>query len=180
MFTCTNRPANFVGQHRGPCNLIGSARCVWEDLRDSPYKEAPSVGCNDAGVYAPRMLHWVSMHKEFFEPAVALRRYHYPDEPFITHAWKKNARAVDYVWFSDIVPDTSGCFGVMMALMFGFSPVIMCGIPLDDSGRFHAPHTESRVGAYVTTNDTWAWLKREHGRKIRSMSGRSRELFGAP
>lgn len=189
-----NEGAIWVDASRGPVNVIGAGRSVWNDLAESPYPLAPSIGVNVGGVFAPRMLHWVSMHKEFFRWALPMQKYQrlsptsnmlkigngpLEGDP-VTHAWKKDAAGVDYVWFGEIVPDTSGCFAAMLAILFGFSPVVLCGVPLDDGGRFYDPHEVDRKGAYVETNDTWKWLRREHGGQIRSMSGRTREWFGRP
>jgi len=186
MFVCTNREPHFVGGASGPVNVLGSARGCWDDLAASPYQDVPTIACNVAGCFAPRLLHWVSMHRRMFATCMPLRDMTITEDHdrrlgrgmTFTHCWKKHAEQADFVWFGDMVPDTSGCFAAMLALHFGYSPIVLCGVPMDGSGRFHAPHEEVRE--YPETNDTWAWLRREHGDKIRSMSGRTREWFGAP
>jgi hypothetical protein len=186
MMECVNREDTLARSGRGPANVLGSARCAWADLAASPYQQAPTIAANVAGCFAPRLLHWVSMHREIFPACMPLRRLTLSEDhknrlgrgPVITHAWRKHGELVDFVWLSEIVPDTSGCLAAMLALHFGYDPIVLCGVPLDDAGRFHAPHDERR--SYPPANGTWAWLQREHGPRLRSMSGRTRELFGAP
>ena len=177
-------------KYSGPVNVLGSGRGVWDDLAKSPFQNAPTIAVNVAGIFAPRLIHWASVHREFFPAAIPLRKLtlaqDYNNEldkrEVFTHAWNPDNResCVDFNWSGDVVPDTSGCFAVMLAIEFGFSPIVMCGIPLDDSGRFHAPYCENRKDAYRVTNDTWAWLRETYGDKVRSMSGLTMEWFGKP
>lgn len=186
MLTCVNQHSLLGGSGHGPVNVLGSARGVWEDLAASPCQAAPTIAANVAGCFAPRLLHWVSVHREIFPACWPLRCLTLSEDhgnklgrgPVFTHAWRHAGERVDYAWLSEVVPDTSGCLAAMLALHFGYAPVVLCGIPLDDSGRFHAPHDEER--SYPETNDTWAWLREKHGDRLRSMSGRTRDWFGAP
>ena len=176
MLNCINGTAP---KGTGPVIIIGSGRSVWDDLAAVPYPTAPCIGVNTAGVFCPRMLHWVSMHRELFAPLIPAREYHWPKETtYTTHAWRHNAAGVQCVWDGSPVPDTSGCLGLMLALQWGYSPVILCGITLSDSGRFHDPYSVGRVEAYRPVNDTWAWLRKQYGSHIRSMSGLTRQWFG--
>ena len=186
MLTCVNQEDCFAGSGRGAVNVLGSARCVWDDLAASPYQAAPTIAANVAGAFAPRLLHWVSVHREMFPACWPMRRLTLSEDhrnrlgrgPAFTHAWRHAGEQVDYAWLSDVVPDTSGCLALMLALHCGYAPIVLCGIPLDESGRFHAPRDEER--SYAETNDTWAWLRKTHGDSGRWTSERPRGWFGAP
>ena len=80
---------------------------------------------------------------------------------------------------------TSGLGAVMAGIFMGYQKIILCGIPLDDSGHyFDPPWVTSKFTTEVPQAagelKWWNQLPEVHRKRIRSMSGRTREMFGAP
>lgn len=170
-----------TGLYRGPLRIVGSARCVWEDLQAAPFPKAPIMALNWTGIFLREALHWASIHREICAPIVTARdAFHRPvrADPLLTHAWKKPAPGVHSVWFGDVAPDFTGCFSVMLALTLGYSPIILCGVPMDTSGHYYDAIDVSHKDL-SPTNDSWYMLAREHANDIHSMSGWTRKLFDA-
>lgn len=173
--------ADLSGSCRGPLRIVGSARCTWDDLRAAPFQDAPVMALNWTGIFLPDVMHWASLHREICAPILAAREaYHKlkPQRQMITHAWKKSAPGVDCVWFGDIAPDFSGCFAVMLALTLGYSPIVLCGVPMDASGHYYDAH-DALAKDLSPTNDSWYALAREHAHEVFPTSGWTRELFDA-
>ena len=82
---------------------------------------------------------------------------------------------------------TSALGAVYTGLALGYNEVILCGIPLDDSGHyFETPATPSSFSKQVPpkgNGEIKYWQKARDEvfmNKVRSMSGRTAELLGAP
>jgi len=129
------------------------------------------------------------LHREAFAPLIPAQRYLMSKDgriradgvstlplKTISHSWKKPAPGVQCTWFGDLAPDFSGCFATMLALTLGYSPVILCGIPRDDSGHFYEP-LDIPTASYPVTNDSWYAIARAHAHEVFSMSGWTRDLF---
>ena len=99
---------------------------------------------------------------------------------FMGHSHVK-AKHVHHVWsFADNLGSTS-MFAVKVGLFLGYSAVVLCGVPYDDSGRFFDPPGASKD--YVKHNKWAPWEKfAENGfdGRVKSMSGKTRELLGEP
>lgn len=81
---------------------------------------------------------------------------------------------------------TSGFNAVLTGLALGYEEIILAGIPLDDSGHyFDPPWVTTKFTKEVPTLDGelkhWAEANRVlfQGR-VKSLSGRTREVLGAP
>jgi hypothetical protein len=77
---------------------------------------------------------------------------------------------------------TSAMFGALVAERLGYERIILCGCGLTKEGRFCEP-------PWATTHDYWetddgpAWIRARDAGELshcRSMSGRTREVLGAP
>lgn len=172
---------DLTGAHSGPLRIVGSARCVWDDLQRAPFPEAPIMALNWTGIFLRDAVHWASLHREICAPIVAARdAFNRPvrAQPMHAHTWKKNAPGVDTVWFGDVPPDFTGCFAVMLALTLGYSPIVLCGVPMDSSGHYYDA-LDAQHKALGPTNDSWYALAREHAHELYSMSGWTRALFDA-
>jgi len=137
------------------------------------------MALNWTGIFMREATHWASIHREICAPILAAREaFHRPvrARPIHAHAWKKPAPGVQSVWFGDTQPDFSGCFAVMLALTLGYSPIILCGVPMDTSGHYYDA-LDGEHKDLSPTNDSWYMLAREHAHEVFSMSGWTRQLF---
>lgn len=84
---------------------------------------------------------------------------------------------------------TSGLGAVLVGLGLGYDSIVLCGLPLDDGPHNGEPHwrkcafkTAEAAGSVVTgMNSHWKRaIDLAFDKKVRSMSGRTREWLGAP
>jgi hypothetical protein len=182
-----------AGTFSGRAIVCGSGRCLWDDLKAVGEIQADYVAVKQAGLYLPfRFKHWANAHGERFQWMVPLRHEGYyfrgmdnghrgvhPQKlGAILHA-EKSWPLVDHVWPTRMT-GTSALFAVRVALALGYEEVILCGVPLDTSGRFYAAPWDRGIDLNVVDMKEWeAYVPAFDGR-VKSMSGRTRELLGGP
>lgn len=190
-----------AGKYQGK-NLIicGDAHCVWRDLEmfgardNAPPGKVRKDGwdvmvVNSLGITFPgRIHHWYSNAPRVIHAAIAARRDEYTREfsrEWLTHSCNVGA---DYRW-----PwgghGTSGLGAVIVGIALGYSRIVLCGMPLDDGPHNGEPHWRttkfaSSEAAGSKTDDRDAHWKSAIGlafeKKVKSMSGRTRDWLGAP
>lgn len=170
------RPPPSITGDDGPVPSIGGA-------------PRPSViATNAAGVYYPGHVdHWVTLHPEWW---LGL-----PDS---MPGWMDQRRIrggnLDAVRWSDralphwaqwnvdrITPrwrGTSGLLAVKVAVELGFPRIVLCGIPMEDRGHFDEP-AKGFAGA-TTFQTEWKQVMHHFDGRVRSMSGWTRKVHGAP
>lgn len=177
-----------AGTKSGPLLVCCTAACVWDDLRSFNYDGYDVMAIADMMTYFPGPLaHGVSLHDDWMMSYAFQQFYrgsHANWPPMKTHSGistKKNDW-VKYVWPLHRDGGTSGLFGVLIGLLMGYDRIVVAGSPLDDGPHFWEP----------------PWIKREfYGRptilkewerardavfdgRVKSLSGNTRELLGAP
>jgi hypothetical protein len=186
-----------VGLFGGKLIVCASGRSLWHDLTavDKVWGngECDVMAVKTAGLFIPfDFQHWAGQHGERFQWMVPLRGYHFhkgmpyreckarvhSDEswPFVTDIWRGKCHG------------TSGLFAVRVALALGYDEIVLCGMPLDGSGRFYdAPWAngggigKSPVTQQADLRDMTEWercAKSMFNGRVKSMSGKSRELLG--
>lgn len=164
--------------------VLGGASCLWDDVEAlralMDVDAALIVACNDAGAHWPgRLDHWVTLHPEQLEARKAKRaELGYP-EGFMTwtrlypYGLKERERMADHA--IDTWGGGSGLHATKVALIHAERPVL-CGIPMTKTPHFN------RNGKPWNPDPYWApWPNNlERLRNVRSMSGRTRDLLGAP
>jgi hypothetical protein len=174
--------------------VLGGAASVWDDLA-----QARALGTfdavfavNDAAAAYPGEIEWMAtLHPEHLHRWLTEReRGGYPRPRFLAaHAgngYDTERRAgirLDYqtpeCWPGlSSSSGSSGLFATKVAIEKGFDRVVLCGVPMDPQ----APHFFDPQPWQAGINFWEAWeLALPHLRdKVRSMSGRTRELLGAP
>lgn len=160
---------------------LGGARCVWDDLAAAEALLAGRprlvVACNDAGRdYQGRLDAWVTLHPEKF---ARWRRGRCGNSDYLA-ATRLSAQATPD---AEVVPErwpaTSGIYAAQVAIeRMAADGVILCGVPMDAAEEhYHQP------GSWDDAPRYWRSVLRAHaevGDRIRSMSGKTRELFGIP
>lgn len=166
---------------------LGGAYCVWEDILafekiyGKPW-DGLVIAANDIGCHWPRDLdHWVSLHAYKFEKWIALRKEQGFEDGYVTWGCKPDDQFPDYrlsAWGGG----SSGMFAAQVALELGCTRVVLMGIPMTQTPHF-AETKESFHVVWVAANAHWrAWgqCRERFGDNVRSMSGKTRELFGEP
>lgn len=80
---------------------------------------------------------------------------------------------------------TSGLFATQVGLKLGYEKIILCGIPLDRSAHFYDfPGVDWGGCDDMAVSMTWEmWIAqetKERLNKLRSMSGKTKQMFGEP
>lgn len=165
--------------------VLGGAMRVWRDLAalenllGAPWP-GPVVAANDAGtVWHRRLDHWVTLHPENMKrwketrAALGLRpagRHWAHREHLYVDTWSRQR--------APFVGGSSGLFAVWVATAeLGFDGAVLCGVPMD-GGR-----NEFTGKPWVDFNRYRAGWERNAATLrplVRSMSGWTREQFGAP
>lgn len=188
-------PAQIVGSESGRVVICGSGRCLWNDLLALPSwatSDAHYMAVKQAGIYLPlRFKHWVGAHGERFQWMVPLRREGYYFHGFdaegrrgvkpqklgaLIHS-EKSWPLVTHVWPSRMT-GTSALFAVRVALALGYDEVVLCGVPLDRTGRFYDAPWDEGVDLNVVDMKEWEEYLPVMKDRVKSMSGRTRELLG--
>lgn len=169
--------------------VIGSAACVWEDLRryDEKHAQQDRMAVNDMMAYYPgRLQYGVTLHGNKLPGWVFGQEYRATmgGWPLLEVHSNLHWPRIDQVWPLQRDGGTSGIFGAIIGLLMGYDKVILAGIPADGSPRFFDPpwqfHPQFSL-EHVFVEWTRLYesvpLARE---QIRSLSGRTKELWGEP
>lgn len=167
------------------CLVLGAASCLWDDV-----EAALKVGEYDAviaaklgGVAWPGELHaWVTLHPDWMPDYRSRRKARGYPEPREVVAHKPGPgidRIAESRWPEQKYRSgASGMFAAKVALDDGFDRVVLCGIPMDQQvGRIDGRKTWPAANTYRQA--VTLALPRLKG-KVRSMSGWTREVLGAP
>jgi len=160
-----------------PWLIVGSAKCVYDDLRNLN-EFGPVIAVNRAMYELPISPDvGVTLH---YENTREFAR-HYNGRLFCSHG-------TDYV--TDVLPvryewknGTSGLYAVQVALHLGAKNIIMAGCPIDDSTHFNVERGLSKGIPWQLEMHRKPWrdyADELRARGVRSMSGWSRGLLGGP
>lgn len=164
--------------------VLGSAECMMHDVQqiaEWAHETKPLIiAVNDAGWLWPGPLdHWVTLHAENL-PAWQKKR---PPDGYRTWSRPKPDGIETDHRLSHWGVGSSGLFAVTVALHLGCERVVLCGMPMDsrpyacEHAKWDDVWPESEVGIH---RDGWTYhLPKMEGR-VKSLSGWTRELLGAP
>lgn len=121
--------------------------------------------------------HWASLHPEHFYFGNIWMR-----DMYITHGERQHPET-QYVW--PINGDgSSGLLATKIAMLLGYSRIILCGIPLDDVRRYYDhPEMVYRMAdpaILMAWDDFKGAIGPEEGKRIIGLSGYPKQLFGGP
>ncbi len=161
--------------------VVGSGRCVWEDLYGYP-DDGWILTVNDMVAYYPGPVRhaFSNDHKQLPHWFNGRRRAY-------TQKWGKNIQI--HTLMKSSAPGmtmwpfpgngTSGLNAAYVALALTTGKVTLAGIPIDDEGHFYDPPWIKSNFTNEATDRVW-----EHARdnvfdgRVRSLSGRSRDILG--
>lgn len=166
--------------------VFGGAACIRQDLARVPRDWADiRVAVNDIGTRVGRLDHWCSLHPDRFDRWESQRAALGLNDsyqlwtrvpPYPVHKRIGRCRQTRH-WGGG-----SGLLAVKVALEQGADRVLLCGMPLSRSPHFTA---QTEWGGEPWP-EWWKflgdWASRYHVLKdrVRSMSGNTRDMFGAP
>lgn len=179
-----------AGSRCGTVVIAASGPQLWDDLAALEGREFDLMAVNEAGIYIPaRPQHWVSLHPEKFQWMLPLRRDVsfgpaglHVGVPIHTHSVRACA-GVMHVWPTSYVSVRDGGSGLAacrIALGLGYEVGILAGMPIDGSRHFFDPPGPQGLDFGVYLGAFRAAARNEFRGRIRSMSGKTRELLGAP
>lgn len=180
-------PLKWVDAESGPCIVVGGGRCVWNDIQRAQRFARSVITINDITMHLPMKIDHVYSNDHLWLPKWKAARRDMLEKQFgETGPTHSNTVGGDITW-----PwpghGSSGLGATYTALALGYSPVVLCGIPLDDSGHyFDPPWVESNFLREVPLkgNSTMKYWHDARERvfqgKVFSMSGRTRDLLGEP
>lgn len=166
--------------------VLGGAGCLWEDVEAASALIHPAdcliVAVNDAGVWWPgRLDAWVTMHADEMPYRIRKRTELGHPAGFTTWTRPYPRGMEDREAHCDRViggwgGGSSGLVAVGVAIQHRCS-VILCGVPLDERPHFN------RTGAWEGAagfREGWTDRSEALAPLVRSLSGWTRETFGAP
>lgn len=162
---------------------LGGADCVWDDVAASEALLGEAwwdivVACNDAGAAWPERLdHWVSLHPDKLEHVWKPRREGNQDYETWSnlHRGDKDPGPTDH--HLENWGGSSGLFCVTVALEVGADRIVVCGMPMESQPHFHGINPWEEWSSF---RQAWEDHHEEMDGRVRSMSGWTRQLLGAP
>jgi hypothetical protein len=166
------------------CCVVGDGGSAVEDLLVFRAYNVPAeyVAVNLAGRLLEhlgiRVDHWATLEPQFF--AAESRRL---GDALAKHTGEDLVETgFDFYW-SKRPPGwdgTGGLFAAKIALAMGFERIVLCGIPMDDSGHWYSKNDDTR-GLEIFIQPWVDFATRlDVINRVRSLSGRTRQLLGAP
>lgn len=174
-----------IKKYEGNLLIVGGARCVWDDLKDFPINHYDVMTINDITMHFPcRITHVYSNDHYMLEHWVNARRPRYKKdfgENIKIHTCNKKFHS--WPW-----PGTgsSGLNACYTGLALGYDSIVLAGIPLDDEGHYwEASWMKSNFTKEVPDKDGeikyWGTANRDIFKgRVKSLSGRTKELLGSP
>ena len=198
-------PPWIAGQYAGKSlMIIGCGRNVWEDLTHYPrYQYGPMqkpydpmvyhafdvMAINEIGMYLPHVDHWVSMHDDVLRHLSEIRKQLglaetmlHSNTPLRPDTHCACCGGMVY-WHLAAALGCSGLLAVHIAVLLGYEAILLAGIPADNHGNFYHPATMGGTHGVVRAKERWeAAIRRVPAiaQRVRSLSGWTRELLGAP
>lgn len=193
--TLRDWPEDMVGRFAG-CRLIicAGASCVWDDIaRLGIAKEREKwhfMAVNDILMHLPmRVRHAYSNDHRMLPKWLAARRPQYQrkheDINFVhTNRAEGIKGIISWPWPGH---GTSLLGATYTGLAMGYDPIVICGGPLDNSPSYFSPSWERRNFEREVPDREhrgmafWQAARNKCFRnRVRSMSGRTRDLLGGP
>ena len=169
------------------CVVLGTAPCMWDDLRRVPAR-LDVVAVNRAGwLYLDPIVLWVSIHGPCLVSYIEQRRALGADMNFTAYGnFAENEESGDVIrWNRPNGGGSSSLFATRIALEIGYERVVLAGVPLEGATTI-SDHDGTEIveewsaAGFGVYHGGWKKAHDEIARYVRSMSGWTRETFGEP
>lgn len=162
----------------GTALVCGAAASLLEDysLAKDLRPDADTIIINDVSEIL-RGDHLYSLHPE---KLLRWRKWQFDtfDNIITTHSYKEPA---DHIWPDSGSKGSSGWSGAKLALLMGYTDVILCGVPLDPMPYTkRGPSQDFVMNAGLKIYRQGVMDDLDWHDKVTSMSGWTRELLGEP
>ena len=169
------------------CVVLGTAPCMWDDLRRTP-DGLDVVAVNRAGWLCLKPITlWVSIHGANLVGFIEKRRGLGANMTFDAYGnFAANEESGDVIrWNRPNGGGSSSLFATRIALELGYERVVLVGVPLvGDTTISDRDNTEIveewSAAGFGVYRGGWEKVRSEIADNVRSMSGWTRETFGAP
>lgn len=177
-----------IAAHPEYALCLGGADCVWDDvlaweeMYGKPW-DGLVIAANDVGAHWPRDLHhWVTLHPNRLMKWQVLRRRNGFSDGYQSWGGKRRGEFRNVTILEPWSTGSSGMLAVQVAQHVGCQRAILCGIPMTSTGHFGESAEGFGPTWYAAAGHWRAWpdMKFRMEPWVRSMSGRTRELLGAP
>lgn len=159
-----------------PLVILGGGRCVWDDYALIHSIPHDIMAINDIGMHVPSPLtHWYSNDAAMLPRWAACRRYEGVGRLHTNNGAGVAVRHDIRLW--SLTGGNSGINAVHVGFGLGYDNITVCGIPLDGSGWYFSPPWE--ISHYDNDYELDAWRSSvvNFSGRVRSMSGRTREIL---
>ena len=173
-------PQKYTNRYSGTLIIAGSARCVWEDIEklNKGSYDADVMTVNDMVMHYPnRVRHAYSNSVKELSIWSQARRKNL-NQDVTKHSCNEGETFWPFPGHG-----TSSLNACYVGLAMGYDSIILAGIPLDNTGHyFDPPWVKSNFEREVPNKDGLRWWKSANENifrgKVKSLSGRTRELLG--
>ena len=175
--------------------IVGSGRCVWDDLQKL-WPITDDVMCvNDMIMFYPEDIdHIFSLHGNKLATWWAARFIPYKQRftkipKFHTANNEQNVPS-HYRRWDFAGGGTSGLAACFAGIGLGYDSIVLCGVPIDNSGHFwEAPWEGTNFQREIANahgqirgdgRRFWVNAKEKFNGRVKSMSGYTKKLLGSP
>lgn len=170
--------------------VLGGGAGVFEEVAETEVQFGPDwwdivVAANDVACHWPRRLDaWCTLHPEKLGAWRETREAN-GHPPATEHVARhgKGGPAIDRTIRHPFRNGSSGLLAVAVAMDLGATRIVCCGVPMERTAYFaeSTVHPDGKV--FNGADSHWKQWQRHAARldgKVKSMSGRTRTLLGAP
>ena len=175
----------------GTLLVCGTSRELWDDLKAFyEFGTSGHVAClNQAILHYPYLRNdhpWPLRHAIGFDPNNAYQLFEYRKlrgQDVSNVAVHASSQPASCVWELVNVKDIafSACFAVAIGLAMGYEKIVLAGCSQSSDGHYYdppwIPPSEYGVRVYMFQ---WEMNANIFSGRVRSMSGKTKEFFGAP
>ena len=173
-------PQKYLNRFSGQLIIVGSARCVWEDIKKLNFGslDADVMTVNDMTMHYPNPV------KHCYSNSVSeLSIWSQARRKNLNQDLLKHSCSQGEIYWPFPGHGTSSLNACFTGLALGYDSIILAGIPLDNTGHYFEPEwIKSNFQREVPERDGLRWWKdaAEHvfQGKVKSVSGRTRDLLG--
>jgi hypothetical protein len=182
-----------IGKYSGTLVVVGTAPCVYDDLQLVP-DNCDRMAVGNIGSKLDNLTHWVSIHSECLVLLAEMRvieNYFHGNIPILHgHHYRRQTNESlakkHHITYWCTLPKVmgGGPFACQIAVAMGYERIICTGMPSDDRGSFLGSYTLKTFTPEYVEEKQDAWRRcaeiPEFKKRVRSVSGFTKELFGAP
>jgi hypothetical protein len=164
--------------------VLGGAACVHEDIEAAQKLLTADiiVAVKDIGITWPTVDYWATFHPERLPKELGARRKAGLPDPLALFTYFRRipkGLGIPMRVMHEVKGGSSGMLGMEGALLVA-DKVVLCGIPLDPAQKHYSRPRKDGWPPAKMYRAAWTEVYPRIKDRVRSMSGWTRELLGAP